>query len=106
MADCRDAGLPEPEFRQSGPHFVTTIWRDWLTDAVLAKIGLNERQKVGMNIIRREGRLTSGLYQEETGTSRQTASRDLEELVEYKILERHGERKATFYTKVRSMPQI
>jgi len=25
--DCIEAGLPEPDFKQHGPHFVTTIWR-------------------------------------------------------------------------------
>ncbi|MDO9540862.1 MAG: ATP-binding protein [Kiritimatiellia bacterium] len=28
IADCLAAGLPEPNFRQCGPHFVTTLWRD------------------------------------------------------------------------------
>jgi predicted HTH transcriptional regulator len=27
IAECRAAGLPEPDFRQCGPHFVTTLWR-------------------------------------------------------------------------------
>jgi len=103
---CTDAGLPEPEFRSEGERFVTVIWRDWLTDAVTAKLGLSERQKAGVSVLRSEGRLTSGRYQEATGVSRQTASRDLEELVGKGVLERHGQRKGTFYTKARNMPQI
>lgn len=106
IADCLDAGLPEPDFEQRGPHFVTTIWRDWLTDDVLTGLGLNERQRIGMALLRADGRITSGQYQEKTGVSRQTATRDLDELVQKGILLRHGERKATFYTKARSMPQI
>lgn len=106
IADCRDAGLPEPEFRQSGPYFVTTLWRDWLTGDVLVGLGLNERQLIGITHLRAEGRMTSGQYQEKTGVSRQTAARDLDELVRKGIVLRHGERKATFYTKARSMPQI
>ena len=27
IADCRVAGLSEPDFRQCGPHFVATLWR-------------------------------------------------------------------------------
>ncbi len=106
IADCLDAGLPEPGFAQCGPHFVTTVWRDWLTDKVLAKLDLTERQMLGVRMIRSEGRLSSGQYQEKTGVSRQTASRDLEELVQKGVFERHGERKAAFYTKARSLPQI
>ena len=29
-------GLPEPQFAQSPGEFVTTIWRDWLTEKLLA----------------------------------------------------------------------
>ena len=103
---CADASLPEPEFRGEGERFVTVVWRDWLTDAVMAKLELSDRQKAGVSFLRAEGRLTSGRYQEATGVSRQTASRDLEALVTKKLLERHGQRKGTFYTKARSMPQI
>lgn len=106
IADCRDAGLPEPDFEQRGPHFVVTLWRDWMTDEVLARLELNERQRIGITYLRAEGRLTSGQYQEQAGISRQTASRDLDDLVQKGIIVRHGERKATFYTKARSMPQL
>ena len=106
ISDCLAAGLPEPTFAQNGAHFVTTIWRDWLTDAVMDELGLNERQKKGVAILRSAGRLTSRQYQEGTGASRQTASRDLDELVQHGLLVRHGERKGTFYAKARSMPQI
>lgn len=103
---CREAGLPEPEFHPEGERFVVVIRRDWLTLAVMTKLGLSDRQRKGIAILRGEGRLTSGRYQEETGASRQTASRDLDEMVNKGVLERHGERKGTFYTKVKYMPQI
>jgi predicted HTH transcriptional regulator len=45
IADCRNAGLPEPDFEQRGPYFVATVWRDWLTDEVFADYDLNDRQK-------------------------------------------------------------
>lgn len=103
---CRAAGLPEPEFRPEGERFVVVIRRDWLTDEVVAKLGLNDRQRTGLAILRSEGRLTSGRYQEETGASRQTASRDLEEMVNSGVLARHGQRKGTYYTKAKDMPQL
>jgi predicted HTH transcriptional regulator len=106
IADCIEAGLPEPDFKQHGPHFVTTIWRNWLTDKVLARLGLNERQMKAVIILGTEGRLTSGRYQQETGVSRQTSSRDLEELIKKGVLERHGERKSTFYTKARGLTHL
>jgi Fic family protein len=59
-----------------------------------------------VTILQAEGRLTSGRYQEQTGTSRQTAARDLDDLVNKGILKRYGERKGTFYGKARNMPQL
>ncbi|PIP36632.1 MAG: transcriptional regulator [Desulfobacterales bacterium CG07_land_8_20_14_0_80_52_14] len=103
---CREAGLPEPEFHHEGERFVVIIRRDWLTAEAMVKLGLSDRQRKGVAILRAEGRLTSGRYQEETGASRQTASRDLDEMMNKGVLERHGERKGTFYTKAKVMPQL
>ncbi|NCC50461.1 MAG: DUF4062 domain-containing protein [Spartobacteria bacterium] len=91
IADCREAGLPEPAFRQSGPHFVTTIWRDWLTDEVLAGLGLNERQLKAIRAVKEEGRITNKMYRDAFGVTDRTALRDLRELVSLKVFERVGE---------------
>ncbi len=106
IEDCLKAGLPEPKFEQSGPSFVVTIWRDWLTDQVIEQLDLSDREKVGVNILRLKGKLTSAQYQQETNVSRQTASRDFDNLVKKGVIERCGEKKSTFYVKRRSMPQI
>ena len=85
---------------------MTVVRRDWLTPEFLAKLGLSKRQKIGVAILRTEGSLTSGRYQEATGASRQTVARDLDELVKRGVLKRHGERKATYYTKAQDMPHL
>ena len=103
---CQEAGLPEPAFEQRQGFFVITLWRDWLTEALMDELGLSDRQRVAIALLRDRGRLTSGRYQEETGVSRQTASRDLDALVQMGVFVRHGERKGTFYVKARSMPQL
>lgn len=103
---CREAGLPEPQFEQRSGSFVITLWRDWLTPDVLAKFNLNERQIMGLALLRSEGRITSGTYQEQTGVSRQTATRDLEDMVLKGILDRHGTRRGAFYVKAKGMPQV
>jgi hypothetical protein len=56
--------------------------------------------------LRSEGRITSGIYQEDTGASRQTATRDLEGMVKKGILEQRGERRGAFYVRVKGMPQL
>jgi ATP-dependent DNA helicase RecG len=103
---CREAGLPEPNYELRAGSFVLTLWRDWLTAGVMAGFYLNERQLKGLACLRAEGRLTSGRYQELTGISRQTASRDLEDMVKKGILNRYGDRRGTFYGKAKKMPQL
>ena len=97
IALFREAGLPEPEFRQDGGMFVQTLWRDWLTDEVLAGLGLNERQKRALAVVRAERRLTNAVYQKLTGASRPTAKRDLEDLVEKGVLSRTGAGRSAGY---------
>lgn len=78
---CQEAGLPSPEFNIRAGSFVLTLWRDWLTDDVLAALKLNERQLSALSLIRRQPRFSNSDYQAATGSSRATAKRDLEELV-------------------------
>ncbi|MEA3303953.1 MAG: ATP-binding protein, partial [Pseudomonadota bacterium] len=103
---CREAGLPEPDFELRAGSFVITLWRDWLTPEVLAMYNLNERQIAGLECLRSERRLTSGRYQELTGVSRQTAARDLDDMVRKGIIRRRGERRGTYYVKTKGMPQL
>lgn len=102
---CKEAGLPEPSFELRSGSFVLTLWRDWLTAPLLARLQLSERQIAGLARLRAEGRLTSGLYQQETGVSRQTAGRDLEELVRKGVLQARGSGRGAFYVKARRMPR-
>ena len=95
---CMEAGLPEPQFRSEGEHFVTTIWRDWLTEDVLAGLGLNERQMKAVQLIKREGRITNKMYREALEVTDRTALRDLKELMALGLLDRMGETgQHTFY---------
>jgi len=97
IADCCEAGLPEPEFRQCGPHFVTTIWRDWLTDEVLAGLGLNERQMKAVSYLKRQEQLSSAEYQGITDCSPRTATRDLKGLVDAGVVELSGHGRGAQY---------
>ena len=90
IADCRDAGLPEPDFEQRGPHFVVTLWRDWLTAEVIATLNLNDRQQRALIHLKTAGRIGNTEYQTLLGVAKRTAHRDLTELVERGILEKVG----------------
>jgi len=102
IADCHAAGLPEPDFEQRGPHFVTILWRDWLTDEVIAGLKLSERQKQGILLVKARGRITNRDYRELTGAIVRTATRDLEDLVAKGVLSKIGTTgRSTYYVLAR-----
>jgi len=92
IADCLKAGLPEPDFRQCGPHFVTTLWRDWLTDETLATYELNGRQKQAIFYVKSHRRISNQEYQRLTKSIKKTATRDLGDLRKKGLLDQMGVR--------------
>lgn len=102
---CGEAGLPPPDFEERAGQFVTTLWRDWLTDSVMDGLGLNDRQKTAVTFIKTHGRITSAEYQNLTDVSRQTASRDLDELVRKAVASRRGAKRGAYYVLRGRMPR-
>jgi ATP-dependent DNA helicase RecG len=94
---CRDANLPEPVFEIRQGFFVLTLWRDWLTNEVLAGFHLNERQLQAITHLKTHRRITNSEYQKLAGVIRKTAARDLNTLVEKGIVERRGEKRSSHY---------
>jgi len=94
---CRHAGLPEPEFREEGSQFVLTLWRDWLTPAVMQQLAVSDRQKQAILFVRANGRIANRDLQQLTGVVRKTAARDLDGLVSKGILARRGSGRGVHY---------
>ena len=82
--------LPEPDFEQRGGEFMVTVWRDWLTEQVVATLGLNDRQIRVLGHLKTVGRITNQEYQQITGATKKTASRDLAEMSAQGVVERIG----------------
>ncbi len=82
--------LAEPDFEQRGGEFVITVWRDWLTERVLAAFNLNDRQSRAIGHIKITGLITSKEYQELTGAIPRTTTRDLDDLVGKRLLKKVG----------------
>jgi ATP-dependent DNA helicase RecG len=98
IARLREAGLPEPEFRQDGGTFVQALWRDWLTPKALATLGLSERQKKAIDFVRANARIGNAEYQRLAGVTKATATRDLEALTKAGVLRKVGRTgKGTYY---------
>jgi hypothetical protein len=89
---CREAGLPEPAFEQRSGFFVVTLCRDWLTSDVLAEMGLNERQKQAVDYLKIHGKISNPDYQQVAETTKKTATRDLADLKNRKIVDQVGSR--------------
>lgn len=97
VEECRDAGLPEPEFFQDGDHWVVRFWRDWMNAEALARHGLSERQVAAMMSAKAQRRITVTRYVEIAGVSHATAKRDLEDLVNRKLLAARGAGRGAHY---------
>ncbi len=87
---CRDQGLPEPDFQNQQGGFLVTFFKDPYTPERLQSLGLNERQIKAVLYVKERGRITNREYQELTGISKRTATRDLDELLEKGVFERLG----------------
>jgi predicted HTH transcriptional regulator len=82
--------LPEPDFEQRGGEFVTILWRDWLTEKMVASLGLNDRQHASILHLKLRQQITNAEYQRLTGALNRTASRDLDDLVKKGVLRKVG----------------
>lgn len=80
--ECHRHGLPEPRFGQDGREFLVTLWRHWLTPERMAQLGLNDRQRQAIDMLRTRQRITNTEYQAAFRVAKRTAHRDLSDLVE------------------------
>jgi predicted HTH transcriptional regulator len=98
IRECRAHALPEPDFLQHSGEFVTTVWRDWLTEKVIRELQLNERQATAVAVLRQARKISNREYRNLTGANDRTALRDLSELVAKRLLVRSGKTgRSAFY---------
>lgn len=90
-------GLPEPKIHQYSGGFAITLYKNRTSPEFLATLDLNDRQLRAINYFKKFESFTSGEYQKETEVTDRTALRDLNELVELKILKRTGKKRGVKY---------
>jgi len=71
--------------------FVSTLWRGWLTEEVLAGYNLNDRQKQAVKHAKIAGRINNAIYRDLTGISSSTVLRELRQLTDLRIFAKVGE---------------
>jgi len=90
MEACKSEGLPEPDFKELSGGFLAIVSKNILTEEYLLKLGLNERQINAIAQVKKIGEISNSEYQSLNNISRATATRDLQELVDKKILTNKG----------------
>jgi len=99
VKQCKQAGLPEPEFvNNRGYEFRTILGRDIFTENILLKMGLSQRQLQAIKYVKEKGRITSEEYQKLNSIKRRLSSYELSDLVKKKVFIRIGKvGKGTYY---------
>jgi ATP-dependent DNA helicase RecG len=99
VRQCKEHGLPEPEFVSvRNLEFKTILPRDVFTETNLAQMGLNERQLLAVKYVKENGQINNQIYQTINKLTKRTASRDLSVLVKLEVFSKTGiTGKGTFY---------
>jgi len=99
---CEEWGILKPEYELSEVE-TTVSFRSGGKAIVIGeieKIGveLNERQREGLKIVFKKGKIANADYAKMFGISRNTATNDLTELVEKGLIKRVGRGRGSYYT--------
>lgn len=94
MKACANAGLPEPDIKETEGGIQIIFLKDIFTEYFLSKQDLNSRQIKAVLFVKEFGSITNAKYQELNKVSKPTATRDLQELNKKEILENTGKKGA------------
>ena len=105
VAALRQAGMEPPEIRAGAASFKVVLGNQTLLDVEaltwlesLRRKDLSDRQRLGLALLKRRGRITNEIYRTVTGCDSLTATRDLSGLADRGLVERIGaSRAATWY---------
>ncbi len=99
IKECKQAGIPEPIFSYDSSDISVEFRKNIYNEKYLKSIDLSERQVKAVLLAKEKGKITNSEYQTLNDVSRETATRDLKELIEKKILKPSGQKGAgAFYT--------
>jgi ATP-dependent DNA helicase RecG len=99
IKECERAGLPRPVYFYDMSGFFVEFRKDIYNEKYLKSLDLNDRQVKAVLLAKEKGKITNSEYQTLNDVSRETATRDLKELIEKNILKPSGQKGAgAFYT--------
>lgn len=94
---CLAGGLPEPSYLVEGSDFWVIFKKDIYNADYLESLGLNDRQVKAVLFAKEKGKITNSDYQTLNSISRETATRDIKELVDKKLFKSSGVKGAGAY---------
>lgn len=97
IEDCLSSGLPEPRFESRSDTFRVVFHKSISVEERFAGLGLSPRQLKAMAHVVEQERISPKEYARLTTTTGVTAKRDLTDLVEKGVLERHGATRNIWY---------
>ncbi|MBL7132146.1 MAG: DUF4062 domain-containing protein [Candidatus Omnitrophica bacterium] len=98
VRQCKEHGLPEPEFVSvRNLEFRTILARDIFTESNLTQMGLNDRQITSIKYIKKQGEISRKQYVTLVGISPRMAHLDLTALVKKKIIVSIGKGRSVRY---------
>ena len=96
---CEAKGLPKPTYLVEGSDFWVEFRKDIYHTEYLQSLGLNDRQVKAVLFTKEKGKITNSNYQKLNEVSRETATRDIKELIEKNLFQSSGQKGAgAFYT--------
>jgi len=93
---CRKEGLPEPIFKEVTGGFAVVL-RKFQIPENLESLELNERQKKAIEYLKINKNITRKIYVEINNISPRQANKDLNNLLEKKLIRKQGRGRAIFY---------
>jgi ATP-dependent DNA helicase RecG len=97
--ECFKFGIPSPLFFFKSSGFWVEFRMDIYNEKYLNELDLNERQVKAILYVKKKGKITNSVYQTLNEVSRETATRDLKELIDKHLIKSSGQKGAgAFYT--------
>jgi len=99
IKECKQAGIPEPVFSYESSDISVEFRKNIYNEKYLKSLNLNERQIKAILYLKEKGKINNSDYQNLNIVSRETATRDLKELIERQLIKPSGQKGAgAFYT--------
>ncbi len=99
IIECKQAGIPEPVFSYDSSDISVEFRKDIYNEKYLQSLNLTERQIKAVLYVKEKGKITNSDYQTLNDISRETATRDLKELIDKQLIKPSGQKGAgAFYT--------